>query len=413
MAPLTITPSTRNGIAWTAMATKMVGPVLHRLVPGTAAQPSQQQRRRHQADEPGQARPRMRATVAGHGWHYTDRPPRGSGRTPSCSGEEQDSRPLAPERSSHGAHQSVRETTQTSLWPFGGGSDHGRRPSAPRRPGVICGGRLAAGGRWRRWPLRRAARRASPSTGPGLADKVAVQFQRSHQDDGRAPPRVERLPRQPRGRRRPQHLRPVRRRRRLVGQGGEDKQAQYGDKQISVIAGDNIGASPLVDGLFFGEPSTIVTNLMNADFASVGNHEFDKGARRAPPDPERRLPRRRRLHGRAVRARRRRHHRHLPRRRLPVPVGQRRARRQRQTLFPAFGTSGSRATAARSSRSGSSARCSRRRPPSSRRRGVAGLTFQDEADAANRAVARLKRQGVNTSVLVIHQGGFQARHGRR
>ena len=57
-----------------------------------------------------------------------------------------------------------------------------------------------------------------------------------------------------------------------------DKQAQYGDKQISVIAGDNIGASPLVDGLFFGEPSTIVTNLMNADFASVGNHEFDKGS---------------------------------------------------------------------------------------------------------------------------------------
>ncbi len=58
----------------------------------------------------------------------------------------------------------------------------------------------------------------------------------------------------------------------------EDKQAQYGDKEISVIAGDNIGASPLVDGLFFGEPSTIVTNLMHADFASVGNHEFDKGS---------------------------------------------------------------------------------------------------------------------------------------
>ena len=58
----------------------------------------------------------------------------------------------------------------------------------------------------------------------------------------------------------------------------EDKQALYGDKEISVIAGDNIGASPLVDGLFFGEPSTIVTNLMHADFASVGNHEFDKGS---------------------------------------------------------------------------------------------------------------------------------------
>ena len=107
---------------------------------------------------------------------------------------------------------------------------------------------------------------------------------------------MERLPRQPRGR---AGLN-------IYGQfaGGaawlakavHDKQAQYGDKQISVIAGDNIGASPLVDGLFFGEPSTIVTNLMNADFASVGNHEFDKGSSRAPAHPERRLPSRRRLH---------------------------------------------------------------------------------------------------------------------
>ena len=57
----------------------------------------------------------------------------------------------------------------------------------------------------------------------------------------------------------------------------EDKQAQYGDREITVFAGDNIGASPLVDGLFFGEPSTIIANLMHTDFASVGNHEFDKG----------------------------------------------------------------------------------------------------------------------------------------
>ena len=39
--------------------------------------------------------------------------------------------------------------------------------------------------------------------------------------------------------------------------------------------------------------------------------------------------------------------------------------------------------------------------------GVAGLTFQDEADAANRAVRQLQRKGVKTSVLVIHEGGFQ------
>src|SRR5262249_37831028 len=55
------------------------------------------------------------------------------------------------------------------------------------------------------------------------------------------------------------------------------KQAQYGRRQVTVLAGDNIGASPLANGLFHEEPATIVTNLMNVDFASVGNHEFDKG----------------------------------------------------------------------------------------------------------------------------------------
>jgi 5'-nucleotidase len=39
--------------------------------------------------------------------------------------------------------------------------------------------------------------------------------------------------------------------------------------------------------------------------------------------------------------------------------------------------------------------------------GVAGLTFQDEADAANLAVKQLKEQEVKTFVLVIHEGGFQ------
>ena len=48
--------------------------------------------------------------------------------------------------------------------------------------------------------------------------------------------------------------------------------------QATVFAGDNIGASPLANGLFYEEPITIASNLMNVDFASVGNHEFDKGS---------------------------------------------------------------------------------------------------------------------------------------
>ncbi len=188
-----------------------------------------------------------------------------------------------------------------------------------------------------------------------------------------------------------------------------DKQAQYGDKQISVIAGDNIGASPLVDGLFFGEPATIATNLMNADFASVGNHEFDKGSAEllriqnggcradvgctAAPYA---------LAGGGTSNT-------YPGRRLPVPVGQRRrATTTDRRCSQLSGPRGSRATVARSSRSASSVRFWRRRPTIVTPTGVAGLTFEDEADAANRAVEELQRQRVNTSVLVIHQGGFQA-----
>ena len=57
-----------------------------------------------------------------------------------------------------------------------------------------------------------------------------------------------------------------------------------------MFAGDNIGASPLANGLFFEEPITIATNLMTSTSASVGNHEFDKGSDRAAAHPERRLP---------------------------------------------------------------------------------------------------------------------------
>ncbi len=58
----------------------------------------------------------------------------------------------------------------------------------------------------------------------------------------------------------------------------KDRQALYGDHEATIFAGDNIGASPLANGLFFEEPITIATNLMNVDFGSVGNHEFDKGS---------------------------------------------------------------------------------------------------------------------------------------
>jgi len=46
---------------------------------------------------------------------------------------------------------------------------------------------------------------------------------------------------------------------------------------ITVGAGDLIGASPLVSGLFHDEPTIEALNAMHLDVTGVGNHEFDEG----------------------------------------------------------------------------------------------------------------------------------------
>ena len=40
------------------------------------------------------------------------------------------------------------------------------------------------------------------------------------------------------------------------------------------------------------------------------------------------------------------------------------------------------------------------------RSGVAGLTFLDEADAVNSLVPRLREEGIEAMVVLLHQGGF-------
>ena len=46
---------------------------------------------------------------------------------------------------------------------------------------------------------------------------------------------------------------------------------------ITVAAGDNIGASPLISGYFHDEPTIEALNALGVQLASVGNHEFDEG----------------------------------------------------------------------------------------------------------------------------------------
>ncbi|MFG2955924.1 bifunctional metallophosphatase/5'-nucleotidase [Streptomyces sp. NPDC048291] len=58
------------------------------------------------------------------------------------------------------------------------------------------------------------------------------------------------------------------------------RQARKG-KAYSVTAagGDMVGASPLISGLFHDEPTIEALNKLDLDVTTVGNHEFDEGAR--------------------------------------------------------------------------------------------------------------------------------------
>jgi 5'-nucleotidase len=187
----------------------------------------------------------------------------------------------------------------------------------------------------------------------------------------------------------------------------EERQAQYGRRQATVFAGDNIGASPLANGLFFEEPITIASNLMNVDFASVGNHEFDKGAaelRRIQdggchPDQGCTAAPYRLADGRTTGV--------YPGADFQYLAANVRVDATGRTLFPATGTKRFRSGSGRPIEVGFIGEVLEDTPSIVTPTGVAGLTFEDEADAANRAAARLRRQGVQTQVLVIHQGGSQ------
>ncbi|MFD0315897.1 bifunctional metallophosphatase/5'-nucleotidase [Streptomyces flavalbus] len=58
------------------------------------------------------------------------------------------------------------------------------------------------------------------------------------------------------------------------------RQAREGNKySITAAGGDMVGASPLISGLFHDEPTIEALNKLELDVTSVGNHEFDEGAR--------------------------------------------------------------------------------------------------------------------------------------
>jgi len=161
---------------------------------------------------------------------------------------------------------------------------------------------------------------------------------------------------------------------------------------ITVAAGDLIGASPLASAYFLDEPSIMVLNRMGLALASVGNHEFDKGIGEL---------RRMQQGGCEV------HTQRLPCR-LDEPfegakftyLAANVLDDAGQTLFP--GTAIRQIGRVKIGFIGMTLKdTGLLTSPAATK----GYHFTDEADTANALAARLKAQGADAVVLLLHQGG--------
>lgn len=165
---------------------------------------------------------------------------------------------------------------------------------------------------------------------------------------------------------------------------------------VVVAAGDLISASPLVSAGFLDEPTVLAMNLVGLEFTSVGNHEFDRGRQELL----------RMQNGGCARYTNRQPCRldRFPGARYRILAANVRTENG-QTLLPGTGmrTFG---TGARRVRVGFVGLTLRDTSTLVTPTGVAGLTFTDEADTINAAARRLRAQGADAVVVLIHQGLF-------
>ena len=169
------------------------------------------------------------------------------------------------------------------------------------------------------------------------------------------------------------------------------------NKHVAVVtAGDMISASPLESSMFLDEPTIEALNLMQVDFASTGNHEYDRGFQEllrmqnggcekfTVKEPCQ----------------------------LSKPfkgasfqyLAANTLRDDGKPLFPAtavkfFEENGLRIGV------GFIGMTLKTTPRMVRASGVKGLTFSDEAATANATIAQLRAQGADVIVVLIHEGG--------
>lgn len=178
--------------------------------------------------------------------------------------------------------------------------------------------------------------------------------------------------------------------------------AAKGQDSVTVAAGDLIGASPLLSAAFHDEPTVEALNGMGLAAASVGNHEFDEGWQEllrmqtggCLPDgdgqnnqnscPDAAHP----FEGAKYKY-------------LSANVF---FENTRKTLFAPYTIK----TFKDGKKVGFIGMTLENTPNIVTKSGVEGLTFKDEVDTANALVPELKKEGVESIVVLLHEGGFPA-----
>ncbi|WBB78809.1 bifunctional metallophosphatase/5'-nucleotidase [Micromonospora sp. WMMD882] len=162
---------------------------------------------------------------------------------------------------------------------------------------------------------------------------------------------------------------------------------------ITVAAGDLIGASPLLSAAFHDEPTIEALSMAGLDYASVGNHEFDEGPaellriQNGGCHPVDGCAAGARYKGAGFQ--------YLSANAFKTSNG--------QPLLPPYAVhkvDGVKVGFIGMTLEGT--------PDIVSKEGTAGLTFGDEADTANRYARELRRKGVETIVVLLHEGGNQA-----
>jgi 5'-nucleotidase len=193
--------------------------------------------------------------------------------------------------------------------------------------------------------------------------------------------------------------------------GGADYMAAHVNKlkaqnpnHVVVGAGDMIGATPLISSLFHDEPAVETLNRIGLEFNAVGNHEFDKGS----PD----LLRLQRGGCKTVDGQIDANSCQGAKVGTPVPFEGARFQwlsanvvvsATGQTLLPAYGVK--RFDGVPVAFIGMTLKDT---PAIVVPTGVAGLEFRDEAATVNALVPRLRAQGIEAIVVLVHEGGVQS-----